>query len=113
MSEIYDKYLKGLKDKYGVPDGRLVTDNQAPTLPSSLGPLPKPCVHETNRIAQLKQKFQLPDGLQVEGLARRKEITVEDYLNEKDREAHKGMKLAVGSTKYLGKPLRIWFEIGR
>jgi hypothetical protein len=113
MSTLYDKYMEGLRNKFGVPDGRLVTDNQAPTLPSSLGPLTKPSVHETNRIDELKQKFQLPDGLQVEGLARRKEITVEDYVKEKDREAFKGMKLAVGSTTYKGKPLRIWFTIGR
>jgi len=111
---LYEQHMQKLKDKYGVPDGRLETDNRPAPLTITL-PVQGPTVsrHERNHIQGFKDKYNLPNGLETEGMAVRRETTLEDYITEKEREAYKGMKLAVGSTSYKGKPVRIWFTIGR
>jgi hypothetical protein len=111
MSTLYDKYMEGVKDKYGVQ--RLVTETRPAPSAIVLPGGTTPSRHEKEKLQEYKDRYNMPHGLELHGRAAPKETTLEDYVTEKEREAYKGMKLAVGSTSYKGKPVRIWFTIGR
>jgi hypothetical protein len=71
--------------------------------------------HYLNRIRELKAKWKLPDGLQVHGVAQKKdEISVQEAANQFDREQAKDMKLCYGTAQFTdGRAVRLYFTIKR
>ncbi|MDB6121993.1 MAG: hypothetical protein JWQ71_986 [Pedosphaera sp.] len=66
-------------------------------------------------IAKIKDKYNLPQGLEVEG-ARKTQKTLQDFIDDNERrnarnDALRGRKLAVGNTTYQGKKMSIWFDL--
>jgi hypothetical protein len=108
MSEVYDKRMAHLRDKYQCPDGKLKVggERQLPKLTEEQSN----DRHYSNRIQELKDKFNL-DGLQLEGHEKpsREKNSLAEAVNQYEREECKNLKLAIGSTMYKGKPLNIWY----
>lgn len=104
----YEKYMQKVKNKFGLD--RLETEPEKRTIELPVGDT-KPSQADLDYVPSLKRKYNMPNGLEVDGIPRQQAQTVEDFVTEKEREAAKGMKLAVGRTEYQGRPLKIWFEI--
>jgi len=64
-------------------------------------------------LKRIKEKFRM-DGIQIEGLEPKKEQTVKDFVEEKEREkrALLGLKMAVGKIVVQGKRQNWFYDIG-
>lgn len=67
--------------------------------------------YEEQRRQYLEQKYRMTQ-LVLDKRPDAKERTLQDFVDQSDREAMKGLKLALGSTIYKNQPLNIWFTIG-
>jgi hypothetical protein len=112
MGKHYDNRISMLREKYGIRNGKLEFDRQEALhlLKEDTGP--SRFVKE--RLSYLKSKFNLPDGLQLEGKEPApRETTVEDLVISRNKEESKHFQLAYAHTEWKDKPFRIWFEVSR
>jgi hypothetical protein len=104
----YEKHMQKMRDKFGLD--RLETEPEKRTIELPAGDT-KPSQADLDYVPSLKRKYNMPHGFEVDGIPRQQTQSVADFVIDKEREAMKGMKLAVGSTTYKGKLMRIWYNI--
>lgn len=70
--------------------------------------------YEKRYMERLKRHFGLT-ALQLENMPKKQEVTVESYCKEKEAQKAKakGQHLALGKTTFEGKPLTIYYTVGR
>lgn len=68
--------------------------------------------HYEKHLQRLREKFEV-DRLELENMPWKKETTLQELVDQKERDDVKNLKLAFGSTSYHGKPLRLWFTLAR
>jgi hypothetical protein len=114
MSSNYeDALIKKRNEKYGLSKLELTDERKRPTTLDE--PKVTPSKIAANRLAELKAKFNLPNGFEVEGIRRKRINTLEDISNQhaiQDR-LENSLKIAVGSTTYQNKTVKLWYTVGR
>jgi hypothetical protein len=69
--------------------------------------------YEQKKIADWKQKYNLPGGLIVEGMTFERTESVQDFINRKEAEERKlsGLRLCYGHVMYKDTPYRLYYEV--
>lgn len=112
MGKLEDAFNGRIKDKYGVEKLEteseprfsidMVDDSQNQTAPN----------YHKQFMKVVEDKYKMGGRLHMAGhLGYRLEQTLEDLSRDTARANATGFKLATASTKFQGKPVRLFFEI--
>jgi hypothetical protein len=102
-------YRGKIESKYGLTKLELSdSPNQITTLDQKKT---TPSKHAVSRIQELKDKFKMQGGLQVEGLTKQTKQTVEEYVTTNERTKMAGHKLCTAKIAYAGEEVRLYYTI--
>ena len=113
MPNFYEQRQQHLKNQFGIDKLEMGYVNPHGTIDLTPKKETK-SKHLTAHETRMREKFQLPNGLQLEGgLTKRTEQTVSDCVHELNRNDARKVKLAVGSCKWQGRDVKLWYSVTR
>lgn len=113
MGTLYENHMSKLIDRYGV--SKLDVTRNAPSVPQVVKEDSTPSKHSTNHIQAMRERWHLPNGLNLVGQATPEKKSLADYVTEQATISRhlNGDKLATAQVQYKQAPLRLWLQISR
>lgn len=109
MTRLEQAFEQSRHDKYGVEGLQL---EQHPSRHLDLTDKTRtPIRREVERVQELKARFKLPNGLEVQGMEKSEPTTAADVIQTHDRQVAHGSQLRTRTVALGSKQTKLWYTV--